>query len=146
MDGDNTIGLERCDPPQEAVVNKRRCDCLYSRPAAVFVAQTKDAPIHFGVIADGRPVEFDCFTQGKAAILFKDVDNFDAIGRRRHWRDISRGLLSSAGTSCRNILFPCMPYFLFLFGDRGDVIATCLRCTSMSGSSISIQEKHGSLA
>ena len=82
MDRDNNIGLDARDQAQQAVVNERRCDSLYSRQAAVFVAQTKDAPIHFGVIADGRPVEFDCFTQGKAAILFKDVDNFDAISKR----------------------------------------------------------------
>src|SRR5438105_15537393 len=38
-----------------------------------------------------------------------------------------------------------MPYFLFLLGDQGDGIANSVRCTSMSGSSISNEEKYGSL-
>src|SRR2546429_9856553 len=38
-----------------------------------------------------------------------------------------------------------MPYFLFLLGDQGNGIANSIRCTSMSGSSISNEEKYGSL-
>jgi len=38
-----------------------------------------------------------------------------------------------------------MPYFLFPLGDQGDGIANSVRCTSMSSSSISNEEKYGSL-
>src|SRR6266852_4709189 len=119
-------------------MNKRSGNVLYCCNTSLFIAHVKDAPIDFRVVADGWAVELDGFTQRETAVLFKDIDDFDAIGREcLCWR--------CCVYISRTVLLTCMPLFLFFLGEQDNGIANGICRAAMSGPSVSNEEKYGSL-
>src|ERR1039457_6890800 len=112
-------------------------DRFHRRHTAALVAQMKNAPVEFGIIANSRPVEFYSFTERKTAILFEDINDFNTIV----WRRQSMYL----HLPCCIFLLSRLPRFLLLLSNHSNRIADGICRATMSGSGISDKEQDSSL-
>src|SRR6266566_1018846 len=95
----------------------------------------KNTPIEFWPEAYRRPIELHSLTQWKTAILFKHINNLNAITR---WGRSAHLHFSAS-------LLPFQPLLLLFLANQGHSIANCVCSAAMSRPSISNKEKDRSL-
>src|SRR5438876_9163577 len=95
-----------------------------------------NTPVEFRPIAYCRPIELHSLSQRKTTILFKYIDNLNAIA----WRCwLTAQLLISSH------LLLCQPLLLLFLGNQDQGIANCVCSAAMPCPSISNKEKYRSL-
>src|SRR5258708_28017743 len=115
-------------------MEERRGDSLKSGDTLSLVAQMKEAPIQFRIVADRWPVEFRSLAQGKTTIFLEHIDYFDAIARRCR---CVRLLLSGS-------LLLFQPFILLFLGNESYGMANRVRSAAMPGSGVGYKEKYRS--
>src|SRR5215469_16112251 len=134
MNGDDDIRLDGSDQAQQTIMNERGGDSFYGRDPLRLIAQVKKAPIELGIIADSWSIELDGFTQWKTAVVFKYVDDFDAVGI---WLLRLQPLRPSSKTR---------PGLLLLaLRDQLDGVMDCVGCAAMPSPGVSDEEQYSSL-
>ena len=115
-------------------MNERGGDSFYCRDPLRLIAQVKKAPIELGIIADSRTIELDGFAQWKTAVVFKYVDDFNAVGiwllRLRYFQPSSKTGLT---------------LFLLVLRDQLDGVMDCIGCAAMPSPGVSDKEQYSSL-
>jgi hypothetical protein len=120
-------------------MDEGKCHRLYRPHTTRFIAHMKNAPIHFRVIANSRPIELYSFTQGEAAIFLESIDDLNAIG----WRRLRHSGYGSCLTA--RVLLTSQPFRLGLLGDLIDRVANGVCRTTMTSPGVSNEEKYSSL-
>src|SRR5579884_4183714 len=94
----------------------------------------EDTAIQLRVITDRRTIELHRLTQGKTAVLFKHIDNLNAIGRRRE-----------RSPTVAALLLPGKPLLLLLLRQQHYGVTDRISRATMPSSCIRNQEQDRSL-